>query len=162
MDLNLHRAWIDEEGNTATFPFWNINGQMVGYQRYIPNAPKIRSNDEKGRYYTWRNKDQVSFWGMESWYLSNPLFLCEGIFDACHFTKLGYSALATISNDPSGPTSKWLMFVRKIRPIIAVCDDDPAGRKLAKYGNTFHVVKDGKDIGDSTDEYVHELARKFL
>ena len=83
--MNLHRAWLDE--GVATFPLWNLSGQLVGYQQYRPFADKKAKNDPReGRYFTRLSRDRVGVWGLESWQFSDVLFLCEGVFDACKVT----------------------------------------------------------------------------
>lgn len=176
VDLDLHRVWVDDVECVATFPLWNLSGQMVGYQAYRPNASKVRKNDEKGRYYTYRGekipKQELgakkhtktnAVWGLESWYLSDTLFVTEGIFDAARFTELGYSALALLSNDPDTSLKNWLMCVRQTRKVVAVCDPDGAGIKLAKSGHVAHFLDagEGVDIGDAPHDYVMNLINTY-
>jgi hypothetical protein len=168
VDTTLHSVWVDELYRVATFPLWNLSGKMVGYQAYRPEASKVRKNDLKGKYYTWRGpklvpkrSQTVAVWGMESWRLSNTLFVFEGVFDAARVTTLGYSAVALLSNDPDTSVKNWLACVRQTRPVVAVCDPGQAGFKLAKVGHHAHVVNlpndpDG-DLGDAPHEYVQQL-----
>lgn len=161
-DLSVHTAWVDEDEGVATFPLWNLSGQMVGFQQYRPAANKKRDNHPRdSRYFTWRKAKVVGVWGLESWKFSNTLFVTEGVFDAARLTYLGYSAIATLSNDVDDGLKRWLWTIRKIRPVVAVCDNDPAGRRLSKYGHLFHVMEDGKDIGEASDEYVANFLRNY-
>lgn len=160
-DTRLHTAWIDDGEGVATFPLWNLSGQMVGYQQYRPTANKQKDNHPKmSRYFTYRKNKVVGVWGLESWNLSNTLFVTEGVFDACRLSYLGYSAIATLSNDVDDSTSRWLWMVRKFRRIVAVCDNDNAGRRLAKFGHFSHVVESG-DLGDASEEYVQSLVKEY-
>lgn len=160
-DTKLHTYWVDEEEGVATFPLWNLSGKMVGFQQYRPAADKQMDNHPRdSRYFTYRKDRVVGVWGLESWSLSNTLFVTEGIFDACRLTYLGYSAVATLSNDVDDSLKRWLWTVRKSRPVVAVCDNDAAGRRLAKYGHLSHVVESG-DLGDASDEYVANLLKKY-
>lgn len=160
-DSNLHKVWIDEEEGVATFPLWNLSGQMVGFQQYRPAANKRKDNHPRdSRYFTYRKNKVVGVWGLESWNLSTVLFVTEGIFDACRLTHLGYSAIATLSNDVDDSLKRWLWTIRKIRPVVAVCDNDAAGRRLAKYGHLSHVVESG-DLGDASEEYVKQLIKLY-
>jgi hypothetical protein len=159
-NTQLHRVWVDETEGVATFPLWNLSGQMVGYQQYRPSANKQRDNHPKmSRYFTYRKNKVVGVWGLESWKLSDTLFVTEGTFDACRITSLGCSAIATLSNDVDDSLKRWLWMVRKSRRVVAVCDNDAAGRRLAKYGHTSHVVESG-DLGDASDEYVQNLIKE--
>lgn len=174
--MNLHTVWIDEVDRVATFPLWTLAGVFAGYQAYRPDADKVQKNDEAGRYYTYRGKKllhgpnedrkdikHVAVWGMESWYLSNTLFVTEGIFDAARLTDLGVSAVAVISNDPNTSTRNWLSIVRQTRPVVAVCDPGKAGYKLRTVGNDYHVMNvlglPDADLGDAPQSYVEDLIK---
>jgi hypothetical protein len=168
VNTDLHSVWVDELYRVASFPLWNVSGQMVGYQSYRPEATKVRKNDLKGKYYTYRGEklvpkrsQTVAVWGMESWRLSNTLFAFEGIFDAARVTELGFSAVALLSNDPDTSVKNWLACVRQTRPVVTVCDPGRAGAKLAKVGTYSHTVDlpglpDG-DLGDADEDYVKQL-----
>jgi hypothetical protein len=120
-DTKLHTHWVNEEEGVVTFPLWNLSGQLVGYQQYRPSATKKKDNHPKmSRYFTWRKNKVVGVWGLESWNLSNTLFVTEGTFDACRLTYLGYSAVATLSNDVDDSLKRWLWMVRKSRRVVAV------------------------------------------
>jgi hypothetical protein len=172
VNTDLHTVWVDEVEHVATFPLWTLSGQLAGYQRYRPSAGKVQKNDTDGRYYTYRgcklvhkHSQTVAVWGMESWYLSNTLFVFEGVFDAARVTELGYSAIATLSNDPNTDTRNWLYCVKQQRPVVAVCDPGKAGAKLASVGHMSHTVDipnlpDG-DLGDADDSYVRQLLREY-
>lgn len=161
-DLNVHTAWIDEDEGVATWPLWNLSGQMVGFQQYRPAATKKRDNHPReSRYFSWRKNKVVGVWGLESWTFSNTLFVTEGVFDAARLTSLGYSAIATLSNDVDDALKSWLWVVRQTRRVVAVCDNDAAGRKLSKCGNTFHVMEEGKDLGEASESYVQMLIQKY-
>lgn len=158
LDVSLHRVWTCDETFTATFPFYNALGQLIGYQTYRPNSDKKKKNDEKGRYYTFFAEGQRGFWGLESWHLSETLFLLEGIFDACRLTARSASAVAVISNDPKHLRSQLRLF-RAARRVVAVCDSDEnrAGAKLAKYAHEAYFVQSGKDLGEASEEEVERI-----
>ncbi len=161
LDLDLHRPVLDRDNNMATFYLWTLSGKLVGYQQYRPLGTKEKNNDPKeGRYYTYRSKPvSVSAFGMETLHLKpKVLFLTEGLFDAARLTSMGYPALATLSNDPGKDFRSWLWTLN--RKVVAVCDNDPAGRKLAKYGNVSVFTQD-KDLGDSSPEYVNWLLQTY-
>ena len=46
------------------------------------------------------------------------------------------------------------------RKVVAVCDNDVAGRKFAKFGHVA-VFTEEKDLGESSDEFVTALLKKF-
>ena len=158
MDLGLHKAWISESERLAVFPLWNLSGQMVGYQQYRPDAGKEKRNHPKdGRYFTYNPKNvATAVWGLESWYLSDELYICEGIFDACRMTAIGSSAIATMSNNPKHLRS-W--FSALSRPIVAICDPDNAGRQLAKYGDVAYIMPEGSDLGDADEMTPYQIKK---
>ena len=161
-DLDLHPAWVDEAEGVAVFPLYNLSGQTVGYQQYRPGADKTQDNHPKmSRYFTYRPGGVVGVWGLESWNASRVLFVTEGVFDAARLTARGYSAVATLSNNPDPSTKRWFSVVRAHRPVVAVCDDDAAGRKLAAVGTDYHVMSGAHDLGDADDSYVTALLKLY-
>jgi len=163
-DINLHKFWEDAETNQFTFPLWNLSGQMVGYQKYNPNTDNKKTNDPKeGRYYTFQYKNNIAVWGMESWKLSNTLFLSEGVFDAARLSYYKQSSLALLSSDISKSTKSWLKLVRKFRKVVVICDNDEnlAGNKLAKYGHLHYKVESGNDLGDASDDEVAYIIEEY-
>lgn len=156
--------WDDE---TACFVLFNLSGEIVGYQRYRPFAPKVMRNDEvEGRYYTYYTGDKhnkrFSVWGLESFsYDSRFTFVTEGIFDACRFHNFGWPAIAVLSNDPKY-LRNWLYIVGQQRKLITVCDGDDAGRRLAKFGHTSFICPVGIDVGDATDQWVFKTGSSLI
>ena len=162
LDTHIHTVWTNEDEIMAVFPLWNLSGQMVGYQQYRPTADKEKKNNPLfGRYFTRVKEGKVGVWGLESWNFSDTLFLTEGVFDACRLTSKGYSAIATCGNDCAPTTRSWVSIVRSIRKVVAVCDSDAAGRKLAKFGNQSHFVEGYNDLGDAADFYVDAVIREY-
>ncbi len=144
---------FDEE--VAVFPLYNLSGQLVGYQNYRPDATKKKTNNPKdARYYTHTKVKTV--WGLE--YL-NPykpvLFLVEGVFDAVKLVELGFNAVATLGNDPV-QLKEQLALLPYVK--VAVCDNDPAGKKLAKYAQVVHTMSGSKDLGELSWTETHQLA----
>jgi hypothetical protein len=160
LDLELHRPMLDEVEDVATFYLWNLSGQVVGYQQYRRNGEKRPQNNPKeGKYFTHRKQPTLAVWGVESLHLTpNVVFLCEGVFDACRMTKVGCSALAVLSNDPTQDLKNWLKCLN--RKVVVVADNDAAGRKLAKFGDVA-VFTDEKDLGDASQEYVEQLKKLY-
>jgi len=160
-DRRVHTAWIDQQDQSATFPLWNLSGQLVGYQRYRPNSDKKKQNDPRsGRYFTRVKDKKVGVWGLESWYFTNTVFITEGVFDACRLTYMGCSAIAVLSYDISATTKTWLRCVRANRPVVAICDNDSSGRRFGKLGHMMYVVNNG-DLGDASDSEVQQIIAKY-
>lgn len=161
VDLNLHRPVLDEVEGVVTFYLWTLSGTLCGYQQYRPEANKTKANHPKeGRYYTLRGLPTVGVFGVESLHLTpHVVFVTEGVFDACRLTELGVSALAVLSNNPSKDVANFLACLG--RKVVTVCDNDAAGRKLAKFGHEAVFTED-HDLGDSTDEYVKALVERYV
>jgi len=158
-NLELHRPVLNEEECTATFYLWNLSGKLVGYQQYKPLGDKKTPNNPKdGKYFTMRKSPTLAVFGVESLHLSKTVFLTEGVFDACRLTNLGYSALAVLSNDQKPELRDWLLSLN--RKVVAVCDNDSAGKRLAKFG-THAVFTEDHDLGDSSQEYVNNLVKHW-
>jgi hypothetical protein len=152
-------VWI-EEGVSATFAMWNFSGQMVGYQKYEPGAPRLHNNGEHTRYHTWFGENKVGVWGLESvdW-RGGDLFLVEGVFDSCRLSWHGLQSIAVLSNDPKH-LRNWISVLP--HKLIAVCDGDSAGKKLAKYGNEVIYLPEKEDVGLLSDEQFNLIFGKFL
>lgn len=162
LNVELHRPVVDEVERAVTYYLWNLSGQLVGYQQHRPDAPKSpqKLGPKATRYFTYRKQPTLALWGVESLHLNKgPVFLCEGVYDAARLTYRGYSALAACSNDPKRELRNWLDFL--CRPVVAVCDDDAAGRKLAKFGDYVEVAPNGDDLGSAPEEYVTYLLEKY-
>lgn len=151
LNLELHRPMLDVQEGIVTFWLYDLSGRIVGYQQYRPLADKIKNNDPKlSRYFTFKSKDKLAVWGLESIHLSsNILFVTEGIFDACRLTNRGYSSIAILSNDSTKQIKEWLSCLG--RKIICICDNDTAGRRLAKLGDSYYIMK-SHDLGDCSEE----------
>lgn len=160
LNLALHRPIIDEAERTATFLLYNLSGQIVGYQQYKPDKDKLRKNNPKdGRYFTYQGKATVAVFGIESLHLTpHIVFIVEGIFDAARLTNRGVSAIAVLSNNPTQDTKNFLYSLGRM--IVAVCDNDSAGKKLAKLGHVA-VLTEGKDLGDSDEAFIDNLLSRF-
>jgi DNA primase len=159
MNVELHRPIVDEENNIVTYLLYNLSGCIVGYQQYNPNGEKSVANKKHGKYYTYRKSPTIAVWGLESLYQSQgPIYLTEGIYDAARMTERGQSAIAALCNNPPKEYRNWLMMLN--RTIVVVCDNDAAGRKLAKCGHYVETVPNG-DLGSSTDDYVNYLIQKY-
>lgn len=155
-------VWFDYDEHLITFPLWNLSGNMVGFQQYRPGASKEKKNSPReGKYFTYRNKGQVSVWGLESWHYSNTLFLTEGIFDACRLIDKGFSAVAALANDPNNSTKRWVASVRHYRPVVAVCDGDAAGVKLKKLAHDSFVCPPSQDFSDLSEEEVDTFLANY-
>lgn len=160
LDLSLHRPMLDEENQVATFYLWNLSEKLVGFQQYRPNGEKRpHNNPREGKYFTYSKQPTLAVWGVESLYLTpNVVFLTEGVFDAARLTERGYSALATLSNNPTADLRNWLTCLN--RRVVAVCDKDAAGRQLAKFGD-IAVFTEDHDLGDSSEDYVSWLVNTY-
>jgi DNA primase len=160
LNTELHRPMVDEVERVATFLLYNLSGQVVGYQQYRPEGEKKPQNNPKqGKYFTYRKQPTLGVWGVESLHLSpHVVFVTEGVFDAARLTERGYSAVAVLSNNTGWDLKNWLGMLN--RRVVAVCDNDDAGRKLAKFGDVSVFCED-HDLGDSSDEFVTELLRKY-
>lgn len=161
LDVDLHRPVVDEVERVATFYLYNLSGGLVGYQQYRPEGEKKPQNNPKqGKYFTYRKQPTLAVWGVETLHLTpHVVFLTEGVFDAARLTERGVSAVAALSNNPTQDLRNWFTCLN--RKVVAVCDNDAAGRRLAKFGDVAVFTED-HDLGDSTDEFVNRLVKEFV
>lgn len=117
---------------------YNLSCQYIGYQQYRPDADKVRKNHTRlGRYFTYLTKGQSTVWGLDLLNQKDKrLFLTEGIFKACRFHNYGLNALAVIGNNPKH-LKEWFKLLSYHYEIICICDEDDAGRALAKFGDRY-------------------------
>lgn len=160
LDVQLHRPVLDYENDLATFYLWNLSGALVGYQMYRRfGSKKPQNNLKEGKYYTYRKQPTLALFGVESLHLTpHVVFLTEGLFDAARVTEKGFSALAVLSNDAGTDLKNFLTCLN--RKVVAVCDNDAAGKKLAKFGNC-SVFTTEKDLGDSSEEFMENLLATY-
>lgn len=163
LNRSLHTVWINELDRVVTFPLWNLSGQLIGYQTYRPEGSKKKFNNPlEGRYFTRVKEQKVGVWGLESWGLSNTLYITEGVFDAARLTNAGLSAIALCSNDPSKQVKNWLWTVRQTRPVVAVLDGDTAGQKLRKSAIQSFTCPQGEDVSSLSPDIfqllLHEIS----
>lgn len=154
LDANRYSG-VFVDVDRATFALWNLSGQMVGYQVYRPDRDKAPCDDPREqRYFTFVSRfggktPALAVWGLETLLPGEPVYLCEGVFDACRLHRLGFAAVATLGSDPK-PLREWLGCLPQKK--VAVCDGDAAGRKLAKFADAAVFLPEGKDAGDLSDE----------
>lgn len=151
-------VWI-EPGVSMTVALWNASGQMAGYQKYQPLAPRLHNNDVNTRYHSWFGLHKTGVWGLETvdWQ-GGVLFLTEGVFDACRLHAHGLQAVAVISNDPRHLRSWFRCLPHRL---IAVCDGDSAGVKLAKYGHGSIRMPQGQDVGSLSEQQFREVFYEY-
>lgn len=147
----------------AVFPLWDFSGRMVGYHQYRSDMPKDADNHPyDSKYFTRVQKVPHKFepfWGVHSTYFSNTLFLTEGLFDAARLQEAGFAAWCVFANNPKN--SAFLNLMRKVRPVVAVCDGDKAGMKLANSAHRSLVLADDRDANDYTASELRELLHDF-
>lgn len=174
LDPTSHHVWLDEERFIASFPLWNLSGQLCGFQQYNPNGSKLCRNEEKHRwvlkYFTFvgdegnksnPHKKKLAVWGLETVSPGDRVvFVTEGIFDAVKLQNMGLPALAVLANDPQ-TLRPWLHALGK--RVVAVCDRDDAGRKLGSVADIVLVVPEPfHDLGDMSQQAVEAFVSSQL
>lgn len=138
---------------TVSLPLYDFSGKQVGYQNYIPFAPKQHKNPREARYFTYLPKDTNGYFGTESLDFSDTLYLVEGVFKAAKLHKLGFSAVALMGSETKRHISQ-LNLLR--RPYVGIGDNDEAGQKFAKALKGFVSPL---DLDEMLDQEVLELLK---
>lgn len=138
--------WLDTQGEILSVCLTDFSGKINGYQRYNWNSDKTKRNDEKGKYYTYRDKGSVSVFGLQ-YFQNNSEYVAvtEGIFDTITALHV-MDSFAVLSNNPK----KYKQQISLLdRPTVALCHNDKAGRMLAKCCDTavFFGDEDPNDLG---------------
>ena len=159
MDITKYPIAYDPDEGIITFFLFNGTGQLVGYQQYRPSQPsKQKKNDPKsGRYYTYLPKETDGVFGLD---VLDPtdrtIYIVEGVFKAAVLHRLGYNAIAVLTSHPKR-LRPWFKILRQTWNLVAIGDNDEAGRKLV------NIVKQGfqspTDLDEMSDEDIHSLLR---
>lgn len=159
MDTSLYRFGFDDEAREACFYLYNLNGKIVGYQKYNPDLGKQKNNDPKDcRYYTYIPAGVDGVFGLD---LLNKedrtIYIVEGLFKAATLHRLGFNAVAVLTSTPKR-LKPWFRIMKATWNLVAIGDNDPAGEKLVRMvGNGFTSPK---DLDEMTDQEVYELLRR--
>lgn len=145
----------------ATFFLYNLSGQLVGFQVYRPTADKNwRLDPKEQRYFTHMSPGQIGVWGLESYRSATlPLFLVEGVFEACRLHNFGLQCVAILGCNPEH-LRNWLWSLPN--PKICICQGDKAGKLLETYGDKVIQLADNTDVGDITDTELKLLLKEYL
>lgn len=164
-----HHVSVDDKNEVVTFRLWNLSGQLVGFQQYRPWGSKSLNNDRhEGKYFTCISFGQTGVWGVETLhYQPGIIFVCEGVFDACRIHNLDLPAIAVFGNNPLH-LIPWLKALG--RRVVAVPDDDAAGKSLANIADEVldvspylpSIKKGSRDLGRLKDEQVERLLAPYV
>lgn len=158
LNLYIQYAWVDSLGEIITFPLYDMEGALTGYQRYDWKETK------KKKYFSHITKGKLGVFGLDCLYQDNGLiFITEGIWDAIAIQSLGYSAIAVLANDPKHLVGLLKELKGKYSTeLVAVCDGDSAGKKLAKYGDYSIILPEGEDPSSMTQYNLAEILSEEL
>lgn len=148
----FHRFWWTGDlpenptNEQVVFPLVAPGGRYLGHQRYFWRRPKLRSNDEHGRYITTflAESTLTAFYGWENCYGYGPLFVTEGIWDSLRVGNCYFDCIALLCNSPSKQLYQYLRLITPGRPIVALIDrdDNKAGERLGrKFDYAFSPAK---------------------
>ncbi len=165
IDLNKYSGvWLNKKDNTVTFGLWNLSGALVGFQQYKPLADKkYASNPSNMKYFTIAGKidsySKLLAFGVELLDVKQPVvFVVEGIFDAVPLHNKNINAIATLSNNPKHLKS----WVRSLGyKVVALCEGDEAGQKLANIADESVYLPEGKDPADMSDTWFNNLINTY-
>lgn len=132
MEPDKYQISYDHDEGIITFLLYNGTGNIVGYQQYRPSQPsKQKKNDPKsGRYYTYLPKETDGVFGLDVLNVTDrTIYIVEGVFKAAVLHRLGYNAIAVLTSTPKR-LKPWFRILRQTWNLVAIGDNDDAGRKL--------------------------------
>lgn len=143
---------VDLDNEVTDFMLWNMSGQLVGYQRYKWQPPKMSRNPKEGKYFTRLTKGKLAVWGLHSYKSNEPLYIVEGIFDAVSMHIIGKACVAVLTNSPKHLKNWFRCLPNKT---IAILDGDSAGKSLAALCDEAIQLPDDQDANsmDFVDLY---------
>jgi hypothetical protein len=149
-----HLGVVDAEQELFTRYIYNLSGQVVGYQAYNWRADKKPKKDVTGRYWTWLSKTDgkttaLGVMGLEHVRWGETLYLVEGQFEQATAAAYGLNCVAVLTNNPKH-LRNWVAAYPA--PVVALCQDDAAGRKLANLAD--RAVMLPRDLDELNQEQV--------
>ena len=158
MDYTLYHTMYgeDELGPIITFYLYNGAKKVVGYQQYRLNQTTKKNNDpHESRYFTYLPSGVDGVFGLECFDPDKKdVYIVEGIFKAAVLHRLGYNAIAVLTNHPKR-LKTWFRILKARYNLIGIGDPDSAGQKLV------NTVKRGFlspiDLDEMADEDILEL-----
>ena len=151
-----YRVAYGTDEDEVTFPLYNGAGDWVGYQKYRPLLTSKKNNDpDEGRYYTYLPSGVDGVFGLEVLDKTDPvIYIVEGVFKAAVLHRLGFNAIAVLTNHPKRLKS-WFRILKANFTLVAIGDNDAAGKKLVSF------VKNGfqspVDLDEMRDEEILDM-----
>jgi hypothetical protein len=141
----------------VVFPFVMPGGRYVGHQRYFWRKPKLRNNDEQGRYVSTflPEYNLTAFYGWPQCRGVGPLFVTEGIWDSIRVSNCGFDCIALLCNSPNIQLRKYIRLLANGAVIVALIDKDEnkAGEQLASsFDFSFEPAHGYVDFNDMPQE----------
>lgn len=148
---------VDHDLELFTRYIYNLSGQIVGYQAYNWQADKKPRNDVNGRYWTWLSKPDdkttaIGVMGLEHVRWGEALYLVEGQFEQATAAAYGLNCVAVLTNNPKHLKNWLFSYPGKV---VALCQDDTAGHKLANLADRSVMLP--KDLDEMSKEEVLSL-----
>lgn len=154
---------LDHDSETIHFPLYGPDFRLVGYQRYFWKGTKKSNSNSLGdaaKYFTWITPAYRPYgiYGIDNCYGYGPLYITEGIWDALAITNCWRDCVAMLSATPARELREWIQLLFGNRTIVAVCDRDGAGSKLARIGHkAITVPAPWKDSNEMPEEELTKL-----
>ena len=162
MEPNLYGSiHYDSVAWLVTFYLHNGAGEVVGYQQYNPREQSKKLNDPAlSRYFTYLPKGKSGVFGVEQLdKTKRTIYIVEGIFKAGVLHRLGFNALAVLSDSPKQLKS-YFRILKATHDLVAIGDPDAAGERLVR------IVKKGftspLDLDEMKDSEVLELLGRAM
>lgn len=164
-----HLLGLDHASETVHFPLYGPNFRLVGYQRYFWRGTKKSNSNQLGnaaKYFTWITPAYRPYgvYGLDNCFGYGPLFITEGIWDAISIGNCWRDCIAVLSATPARELREWIQLLFGNRLIIAICDRDGTGGKLARIAHRALTIpapwKDSNEMPE--DELTKWLERATI
>ena len=131
MDSSLYNVSYGCDEGIVSFYLYNGAGTVVGYQQYRPDKTSKKNNDPKeSRYFTYLPSGVDGVFGLETLDINKKnIYIVEGIFKAAVLHRLGFNAIAVLTNAPKR-LKPWFRILKANYNLIGIGDPDAAGQKL--------------------------------
>lgn len=158
------------DNQSLYIPLWNLSGQLVGFQTYIPDGERKHSKNLPAtdmKYYTSVSKLRTKQSNVAMFGLSHickhdrVLFVVEGVFDAISIHNCNRNAVAILGVGSAVNRQIFNQLSVIGYKTVAVCDGDEAGSNLQKYTDDYIILPRNTDANDMHQTTLNTILNNY-